>query len=567
MTESPAAASLSLVDTDAVAAWISEDPDETTREELTSLLARHEDGDTTATAVLADAFSSTLQFGTAGLRGRLGGGPNRMNRVVVIRAAAGLSAYLREQLGDGFTVVIGYDARHGSEVFARDTASVVTGAGGRAILFDRSCPTPALAFALRDLGYDAGVMVTASHNPPQDNGYKVYLGGRAVTGSGQGAQIVPPYDAEIAAKIAAVGPLSEVAMPKSGWDTIGEEVLTEYTQIAARAARMGAAAPLRIVLTAMHGVGGRICLDALQQAGFEDVQVVSEQFEPDPDFPTVTFPNPEEPGALDLALSMAREVGADLVLANDPDADRCAVAAVIDGQWRMLTGDELGTLLGDDALRRGVDGVYANSIVSSTALATLASAAGKQHRTTLTGFKWIGRVPGLAFGYEEAIGYCCDPARVPDKDGITALARILRLVGELTANGQTINDRLDEIWRRIGLFRTSQLAVRVTDMSIISDAMDTLRATPPATLLDEPVSVRDLLDPNNDSGLPEQNAIELSGERVHVVARPSGTEPKLKVYLEVRSSDTDDLAAAKTRVDEQMVRLRAEMSAALGLQS
>ena len=233
----------------------------------------------------------------------------------------------------------------------------------------------------------------------------------------------------------------------------------------------------------------------------------------------------------------------------------------------MLTGDELGTLLGDDALRRGVDGVYANSIVSSTALATLASAAGKQHRTTLTGFKWIGRVPGLAFGYEEAIGYCCDPARVPDKDGITALARILRLVGELTANGQTINDRLDEIWRRIGLFRTSQLAVRVTDMSIISDAMDTLRATPPATLLDEPVSVRDLLDPNNDSGLPEQNAIELSGEQVHVVARPSGTEPKLKVYLEVRSSDTDDLAAAKTRVDEQMVRLRAEMSAALGLQS
>ena len=347
---------------------------------------------------------------------------------------------------------------------------------------------------------------------------------------------------------------------------MGDDLIGAYVS---RAVELASTVPDDVtwVYTAMHGVGTRVVRRLVEQAGLPEFIGVSEQLEPDPDFPTVSFPNPEEPGALDLALDRARCQDADVVIASDPDADRCAVAAVIDGQWRMLTGDELGTLLGDDALRRGVDGVYANSIVSSTALATLASTAGKQHRTTLTGFKWIGRVPGLAFGYEEAIGYCCDPARVPDKDGITALARILRLVGELKANGQTINDRLDEIWRRIGLFRTSQLAVRVTDMSIISDAMDTLRATPPTTLLDGPVSVRDLLDPNNDSGLPEQNAIELSGERVHVVARPSGTEPKLKVYLEVRSSDTDDLAAAKTRVDEQMVRLRAEMSAALGLQS
>ena len=415
------------------------------------------------------------------------------------------------------------------------------------------------AFGIGHYGAVAGVMVTASHNPPADNGYKVYLG--------DGSQIVPPTDSRIAEQIEAVStrPVGDIARGDD-IELVGDDLIGAYVS---RAVELAGPVPDDVtwVYTAMHGVGTRVVRRLVEQAGLPEFIGVSEQLEPDPDFPTVSFPNPEEPGALDLALDRARCQDADVVIASDPDADRCAVAAVIDGQWRMLTGDELGTLLGDDALRRGVDGVYANSIVSSTALATLASAAGKQHRTTLTGFKWIGRVPGLAFGYEEAIGYCCDPARVPDKDGITALARILRLVGELKANGQTINDRLDEIWRRIGLFRTSQLAVRVTDMSIISDAMDTLRATPPATLLDEPVSVRDLLDPNNDSGLPRQNAIELSGEQVHVVARPSGTEPKLKVYLEVRSSDTDDLAAAKTRVDEQMVRLRAEMSAALGLQS
>ena len=384
---------------------------------------------------------------------------------------------------------------------------------------------------------------------------------------GDGSQIVPPTDSQIAEQIEAVStrPVGDIARGDD-IELVGDDLIDAYVS---RATELAGPVPDDVtwVYTAMHGVGTRVVRRLVEQAGLPEFVGVSEQLEPDPDFPTVSFPNPEEPGALDLALDRARCQDADVVIASDPDADRCAVAAVIDGQWRMLTGDELGTLLGDDALRRGVDGVYANSIVSSTALATLASAAGKQHRTTLTGFKWIGRVPGLAFGYEEAIGYCCDPARVPDKDGITALARILRLVGELKANGQTINDRLDEIWRRIGLFRTSQLAVRVTDMSIISDAMDTLRATPPATLLDEPVSVRDLLDPNNDSGLPRQNAIELSGEQVHVVARPSGTEPKLKVYLEVRSSNTDDLAAAKTKLDEQMVRLRAEMSAALGLQS
>ena len=544
---------------DEVTAWIDQDPDETTRAELSAQLCAAKDGDPDAIDRIEAQFSGPLTFGTAGLRAALGPGPARMNRVVVQRAAAGFAAWLHANGHTSGSVVVGFDARHNSDVFARDTAEIMAGAGFHVLLTDSPVPTPVTAFGIGRYGAVAGVMVTASHNPPADNGYKVYLG--------DGSQIVPPTDSQIAEQIEAVStrPVGDIARGDD-IELVGDDLIDAYVS---RAVELAGPVPDDVtwVYTAMHGVGTRVVRRLVEQAGLPEFVGVSEQLEPDPDFPTVSFPNPEEPGALDLALDRARCQDADVVIASDPDADRCAVAAVIDGQWRMLTGDELGTLLGDDALRRGVDGVYANSIVSSTALATLASAAGKQHRTTLTGFKWIGRVPGLAFGYEEAIGYCCDPARVPDKDGITALARILRLVGELKANGQTINDRLDEIWRRIGLFRTSQLAVRVTDMSIISDAMDTLRATPPDVLLDEPVSVRDLLDPNNDSGLPEQNAIELSGERVHVVARPSGTEPKLKVYLEVRSSDTDDLAAAKTRADEQMVRLRAEMSAALGLQS
>ena len=343
------------VDDETVNAWIYDDPDPATRAELTELLATaHSHGEQAAAAqaALNDAFSGTLAFGTAGLRGRLGGGPNRMNRVVVIRAAAGLSAYLKDRLGEGFSVVIGYDARYNSEQFARDTAAVVTGAGGRAILFESHCPTPVLAFALRHLEADAGVMVTASHNPPQDNGYKVYLGGRAVTDSGQGAQIVPPYDTQIAAAIDAVGPVASVPRPQSGWETIDTAIREEYIERAAQTARMKSPAPVRIVLTAMHGVGGAICREVLARVGFTDVVEVAEQFEPDPDFPTVAFPNPEEPGALDLALARAREVEADLVIANDPDADRCSAAvpdADAPGGWRQLTGDEVGALLGEQA--------------------------------------------------------------------------------------------------------------------------------------------------------------------------------------------------------------------------
>lgn len=567
------------VDRAAVTAWINEDPDPATRAELTELLTRHDAGDAVATAELAEAFSGTLQFGTAGLRGRLGGGPMRMNRAVVIRAAAGLSAYLRETLGEGFTVVIGYDARHNSDVFAQDTARVVTGAGGHAILFDTHCPTPVLAFALRDLGYDAGVMVTASHNPPKDNGYKVYLGGRAVTDWGQGAQIVPPYDAQIAAHIAAVGPLAEVPMPQAGWDSIGAETIEEYTQIASQVSRMGAAAPLRIVLTAMHGVGGQICREALTRAGFDDLVVVDEQFEPDPEFPTVTFPNPEEPGALDLALAKAREVDADLVIANDPDADRCS-AAIPDphaaGGWRQLTGDEVGSILGEQAAELAAftgTGVLANSIVSSRLLRKIAQAHGLAHRNALTGFKWISRVPGLVFGYEEALGYCVDPEHVRDKDGISASVRLAVLASVLKQQGRTIQDLLDRLAREHGLYATSPLSVRVEDLSFISQAMDRLRSGgAPAKLAGSPVvDVFDLMDGASDGNggkLPPTNGLIFkTAADDRVVVRPSGTEPKLKCYCEVvvPVPAEEPVEVARRTAAERLEAIKADLRGVLGI--
>ncbi|NDR53804.1 phospho-sugar mutase [Actinomyces sp. 565] len=568
------------VDLDAAAtAWITEDPDPDTRRELTDLLTAYRAGDAAAAAALTDAFSGTLQFGTAGLRGRLGGGPNRMNRVVVIRAAAGLSAYLHEMLGDGFRVVIGYDARHGSARFARDTAAVVTGAGGRAILFDTHCPTPVLAFALRRLGADAGVMVTASHNPPQDNGYKVYLGGRAVTGSGQGAQIVPPHDSAIAAKIAAVGPLASVPMPEDGWETIGADMVEEYVQRAVKAARTRAVAPLKIVLTAMHGVGGEICREVLARTGFDDVVVVPEQFAPDPEFPTVAFPNPEEPGALDLAFARAREVGADLIIANDPDADRCS-AAVPDehahGGWRQLTGDEVGSLLGEQAAELAAftgTGVLANSIVSSRLLRKIAQAHGLAHRNTLTGFKWISREPNLVFGYEEALGYCVDPAAVRDKDGISASVRLAVLASTLKQQGRTLDDLLDRLAREHGLYATSPLSVRVEDKSFITNAMERLRSGgAPATLAGSPVvDVFDLMDgANNGNGerLPATDGLIFkTAANDRVVVRPSGTEPKLKCYCEVVMPVAVDepVEVARRAAAKRLEGIKADLRGVLGI--
>ncbi len=335
-------------------AWRDDDPDDATRAELDDVLGRVAAGDAAAEADLADRFSGLLEFGTAGLRGALGAGPHRMNRAVVLRAAAGLTAYLQERTARP-RVVIGYDARHNSDVFARDTAAVVVAAGGTAMVLPRPLPTPVLAFAIRHLGADAGVMVTASHNPPQDNGYKVYLG--------DGSQIVPPADSGIAAAISRLERVADIARAADGWEVLGEQVLERYVEAAAAVVDPQGPRDLAVVHTSLHGVGNEVVARAFARAGFAAPTVVTTQAEPDPAFPTVSFPNPEEPGAIDAALALAAQVGADLVLANDPDADRCAAAvpdpacveAANPGGWRMLRGDEVGALLGAHILSRGVD--------------------------------------------------------------------------------------------------------------------------------------------------------------------------------------------------------------------
>jgi phosphomannomutase len=507
-------------------AWVAEDPDEQTRTELEHLVSAVEaDPDGDAARDLADRFAGRLEFGTAGLRGALGAGPNRMNRVVVIRAAAGLAAYLKAQGATAEdSVVIGYDARHNSDTFAADTAAVMTGAGLKALLLPRPLPTPVLAYAIRKLGCAAGVMVTASHNPPQDNGYKVYLG--------DGSQIVPPADAEISAQIDAVGALADVPLGTDG-ETLDDTVVDAYLDDMAGLVAPGGPRDIVTVYTPLHGVGGESVKVAMERAGFPAPHVATAQAEPDPDFPTVAFPNPEEPGAMDLAMALAAEVDADLVVANDPDADRCAVAVPGPHGWRMLRGDEVGALLADFLLRSGVQGVYACSIVSSSLLGALAEAHGQEHQETLTGFKWIGRVPGLAFGYEEALGYCVAPDLVKDKDGVSALLRVVELAAQLKAEGRTLGDRLDDIAREHGLYATDQLSVRVTDLAKIADAMAQLRTSPPETLGGlHVVRVDDLAAGSN--GLPPTEGLRYHlAEGARVIVRPSGTEPKIKCYLEV----------------------------------
>jgi phosphomannomutase len=538
--------------------WLAEDPDPATAAELEALIAKVEAGDTDAADELADAFDGTLQFGTAGLRGRLGPGSNRMNRIVVARAAAGLAAYL--VANGGKSVVIGYDARRNSDVFARDTAAVMSGAGITAMVLPSALPTPVLAFAIRELGCDAGVMVTASHNPPVDNGYKVYLGA--------GSQIVPPADAEIAACIAAVGPLASI--PQSDdFQTLDGAVLDSYV---ARAVSLLGDGPREVsaVYTAMHGVGGEVFMRAVAGAGFPAPAKVATQFDPDGRFPTVNFPNPEEPGAMDLALADARAHGADMIIANDPDADRCAVGIRTADDYRMLTGDEVGALLAWWIVERGrrdgrpAHGVYAQSIVSGTLLERIAADAGLGYATTLTGFKWISKVPDLRFGYEEALGYCCDPAAVRDKDGITAALLMLEMVAALKADGRGVQDVLDDLARTFGLYATSQLSVRVSDIALIADAMARLRADPPASLGGRDVLRMDDLEKGAD-GLPPTDGLRFTLEDARVIIRPSGTEPKLKCYLQVVVPVAGGIDQARARARSELDAVRASLSEALAL--
>ncbi|MFF8591216.1 phospho-sugar mutase [Streptomyces sp. NPDC015220] len=533
-------------------AWLAEDPDQETREELSALI------DAGDVEELADRFAGTLQFGTAGLRGELGAGPMRMNRSVVIRAAAGLAAYLRKQGHADGLVVIGYDARHKSADFARDTAAVMTGAGLRAAVLPRPLPTPVLAFAIRHLGAVAGVEVTASHNPPRDNGYKVYLG--------DGSQIVPPADAEIAAEIDAIATLGAVARPDSGWHTLGEDVLNAYLARTDAVLAPGSPRTARTVYTAMHGVGKDTLLAAFARAGFPDPVLVTEQADPDPDFPTVAFPNPEEPGAMDLAFARARETDPDLIIANDPDADRCAAAVRDGGEWRMLRGDEVGALLAAHLVARGARGTFAESIVSSSLLGRIAGKAGLRHEETLTGFKWIARVDGLRYGYEEALGYCVDPDGVRDKDGITAALLITELASELKERGRTLLDLLDDLAVEHGLHATDQLSVRVQDLSLIADAMRRLREQPPAELAGLAVTRAEDLTRGTDE-LPPTDGLRYTLDGARVIVRPSGTEPKLKCYLEVviPVASRADLPSARTRAAALLATIKRDLSTALGI--
>jgi phosphomannomutase len=559
-------------------AWLAEDPDPETRAELSSLL------DAGDIAAIADRFAGRLQFGTAGLRGALGAGPNRMNRAVVRRAAAGLAAYLRshgadslgahkDSSGEGdrrleavdpgtLAVVVGFDARHKSDLFARDTAAVVTGAGLHAMVLPRPLPTPVLAYAIRHLGADAGVMVTASHNPPQDNGYKVYLG--------DGSQIVPPADVEISSAIDAVGSLNSLPLGDD-WETLDNEVLESYIARASAVVAPGGPRDLRVAYTPLHGTGWDVVRAAFTQAGFAEPLAVKEQAEPDPDFPTVAFPNPEEPGAMDLACALAEESGADLVIANDPDADRCAVGVADDGSgaggWRTLRGDEVGALIATHLVRTRprLTGTFATTIVSSSLLGKIAAAHGLAYAETLTGFKWLSRVPNLVYGYEEALGYCVDPTAVRDKDGITAALLVCELAASLKAAGRTLTDLLDEIAREYDLHETRQLSLRVSDLSQIDEALAQLRASPPPALGGRAVTSADDLSTGID-GLPAAEGVRYrlrGGARV--VVRPSGTEPKLKCYLEVVEPVPDgDVDAARARADGTLAAIRADLAVATG---
>ncbi|GGR34130.1 phospho-sugar mutase [Agromyces mediolanus] len=527
-------------------AWLAQDPDPETREELSGILDAVRAGDGAAAAELADRFDTRLAFGTAGLRGEIAAGPNRMNRVLVSQAAAGLAAYLLEQAAPGETpsVVIGYDGRKNSAVFARDSAEIMSGAGVRAVLLPRLLPTPVTAFAVRHLGLSAGVMVTASHNPPNDNGYKVYLGG-----DHGGSQIVSPADAEIAAHILRVAESALVPeLPRGDYETADESVVDAYVAATAQAAGGAPAAQPKVAYTAMHGVGWETTAKVLAAAGFDRPTLVAAQIEPDPAFPTVAFPNPEEPGAMDLAFATAREAGAELIVANDPDADRLAIAipdeTAAEG-YRRLTGNEVGLLLGWQAAERAVaaatgdggpEGTLACSIVSSPGLETVARHHGLEFRATLTGFKWISRAPHLVFGFEEALGYLVNPGTVRDKDGISAAVAFLGLAAELKAAGRTIADHLDDFVERFGCFASAQVSIRVTDLARIGEVMARLRANPPAEV--GGIRVERIEDLAEGGELPPSDVLRIvlaGGGRVMV--RPSGTEPKLKVYIDAVSDE------------------------------
>ena len=556
--------------TSRVQSWIEQDPDAVTKSQLTELVNAAQT-DQAALLELQDAFSAPLEFGTAGLRGALGAGPNRMNRVTVLQAASGLAQYLVQQGFSGRKVVIGFDARYNSDVFADDTARVMSGAGLEPVIFSHVVPTPVLAFAIRHLGACAGVMVTASHNPPQDNGYKVYLG--------DGRQIVSPVDEQISKLIKTVTDVREIVQGDAG-KKVSDEVVNTYTSLTSQLIMSGPITDAQrksvtSVYTAMHGVGWKTLQSVFGASGFNEPNAALQQRDPDPAFPTVAFPNPEEKGALDIAIALAKKNSVDVLLANDPDADRFAAAVSnSSGDWVTLRGDQIGSLLGWWLIERvkltgsNLSGTFANSIVSSMMLESIAKSAGLEYESTLTGFKWVSRVNNLTFGYEEALGYCVDPDNVSDKDGISAAAMFMEMLAHLKSQEKTIWRVLDELALAHGLHATDQVSVRVTSSDQVALTMAGIRNTPPTKFGGLQVSSIDDLAIGL-GGLPKTDAviIHLAGndqiQKARVIVRPSGTEPKIKCYLEVVVRG-EDLGIAQQTADNELKSLAADARPLLG---
>lgn len=522
--------------------WIAHDPDPVTAAELAAL----------DPAQLAARFARPLRFGTAGLRGPVRGGPDAMNLAVVVRVSWALAQVLADRGLGGSTVVVGRDARHGSAQFKIAAAEVLAAQGFSVLTWEHPVPTPVVAFAVRHCGAAAGVQITASHNPPADNGYKVYLDG--------GLQIIPPTDREIEAAIATAPPADQI--PRRPVQPTDDALVDAYVLRAAALRRTCNGNP-RVALTAMHGVGGELAVRTLHAAGFDDIHTVASQFSPDPDFPTVSFPNPEEPGAADAVLELAARVGADIAIALDPDADRCAVGIRTDAGWRMLSGDETGWLLGDyilSALPAGqaVTSVVASSVVSSQLLAKIAADYGARHVQTLTGFKWLARADDemtgyrLVYAYEEAIGHCVDPVAVRDKDGITAAVLTCDLVAHLAAQGHSIPDALDRLALHHGVHSTAAVSRRVADSAESAKMMTRLRTTPPTELAGFPATATERADAVFLTAGDQQTS-------VRVVVRPSGTEPKVKCYTEVGQAAGADLATARRRAAAIEEKLLAQL--------
>lgn len=533
-------------------AWLVQDPDKETYDELALLIKQAENGDPKALADLEKRFATRLQFGTAGLRGPLMAGPSGMNRVLVSQTAAGLANYLNANY-DQPSIVIGCDARKNSDIFARDTAEIMQAAGIRTLLLPAQLPTPVLAYAIRYLDTSAGVMVTASHNPPLDNGYKVYLGGKDA-----GAQIVPPADKAIAAAIdhvAANQSVNDIARSDL-YEQLDDSIVEHYIAETIKQVKHPVQ-PLNYVYTAMHGVGCETLLRTIRAAGLDEPTLVEAQCTPDPTFPTVDFPNPEEPGALDLAIEAAKKVGAEFIIANDPDADRLAVAVPDEhGEWHSLHGNEIGCLLGWQAARRaetaGKKGTLACSMVSSPALAKIAAHYGLNSAETLTGFKWISRAPELIYGYEEALGYLVDPEKVRDKDGISAALAFLDLIIKLKGNGQTLADHRHEFAETFGAYASGQVSIRVTDLKQIGTLMQSFRTEPPQAIAGK--NVLEFIDHQQTERKSNMLVFQLEGGS-RVIIRPSGTEPKVKMYLDATA---ETVAQAKDSVAALEAAMRDE---------